>query len=238
MVGGPESSERGPDGRRRGSASLLVVVTTLVAGLAALTLPTIVTATGASTATSTPTVLRVSAVGDESATPGTSPPPTRGQPQQVTPTFPPPPTTTTQPPIDVIPKKSGQGRRVVYSVSRQRVWAVDAEGRLVKTHAVSGRLGVPSPGSYSVFSRSLFTRSKVNWNIKWMYMVRFTTGPGGDNIGFHEIPTKCEGGRCWKLQTEAQLGQPLSSGCVRQAPADALWMWNWAQLGTKVVVIP
>ena len=40
------------------------------------------------------------------------------------------------------------------------------------------------------------------------------------------------------VQSIAQLGQPLSGGCVRQAVDDAVWMWNWAQIGTKVVVLP
>ena len=41
-----------------------------------------------------------------------------------------------------------------------------------------------------------------------------------------------------ELQSEEQLGQSLSGGCVRQAQTDAIWMWDWAQLGTKVVVLP
>ena len=56
----------------------------------------------------------------------------------------------------------------------------------------------------------------------------------GGNIGFHEIPYQY--GR--PVQTVDQLGDALSGGCVRQAPADALWMWEWAQLGTGVVVLP
>jgi lipoprotein-anchoring transpeptidase ErfK/SrfK len=39
------------------------------------------------------------------------------------------------------------------------------------------------------------------------------------------------------LQSESQLGQPLSGGCVRQSTSDAIWTWNWAYLGTKVVVL-
>jgi lipoprotein-anchoring transpeptidase ErfK/SrfK len=64
-------------------------------------------------------------------------------------------------------------------------------------------------------------------------MVRFTVGPDGDNIGFHEIP-KVNG---TPIQSEAQLGQALSGGCVRQATPDAEHMWGWAPVGTKVVVL-
>ena len=36
--------------------------------------------------------------------------------------------------------------------------------------------------------------------------------------------------------TEAELGTRLSGGCQRQANADARFMWNFAPVGTPVVV--
>lgn len=151
---------------------------------------------------------------------------------QVGDTQPPPP------PEEILPENSGVGRRVVYSNSAMRVWAVEEDGTVVKTHRVSGKTGLPSPGEYTVWSRSLYTNSVADPSIRWMYMVRFAWTPRGGNIGFHEIPTKCTSSGCSKMQTEEQLGQSLSGGCVRQTTADAIWMWEWAQLGTKVVVLP
>lgn len=135
------------------------------------------------------------------------------------------------------PANSGVGRRVVYSNSEMRVWAVEEDGTVVKTHRVSGKYGLPSPGEYSVWSRSLYTYSANNPNIRWQYMVRFAWTPRGGNIGFHEIPRDCGRPGCPLMQTDEQLGQSLSGGCVRQSKADAIWMWNWAQIGTKVVVL-
>jgi lipoprotein-anchoring transpeptidase ErfK/SrfK len=157
-------------------------------------------------------------------------------------TFPPPPTTTTTttlpppPPPDILPAGSGTGRRTVYSKSRQRVWAVSDAGEVLKTHRVSGKLKWCDPkiGTYSIFSRSRYTNSIQNPTVKWGYMIRFTKGCEGGNIGFHEIPKKYG----VPLQSISQLGQPLSAGCVRQATSDAVWMWNWAWVGTKVVVLP
>ncbi len=166
--------------------------------------------------------------------------PTRGTQVQLTPTIPPPATTTTTttipPPTDELPANSGEGRRAVYSKSRQRTWTVEADGTVSRTYLVSGRLtwNQPSPGTYHVFSRSSFTCNIKNPSICWRMMVRFTVGPDGDNIGFHEIP-KVNGK---PIQTEAQLGQPLSGGCVRQATPDAEHMWAWAPVGTTVVVLP
>ena len=163
--------------------------------------------------------------------------PTRGPAFQATDTLPPPPTTTTlpPPPSDQLPADSGEGRRVVYSKSLMRVWTVESNGEVSKTHRVSGRrtYDQPLPGTYSVFSRSGFTCNIKNPEICWRFMVRFTIGPDGDNIGFHEIP-KIDG---VPVQSESQIGQALSNGCVRQATTDAIYMWDWAGIGTKVVVL-
>jgi lipoprotein-anchoring transpeptidase ErfK/SrfK len=165
--------------------------------------------------------------------------PSRGTAAQVTDTLPPPPTTTTTTvaPSWVLPENSGTGRRVVYSKSLMRVWTVESDGSVSRTHLVSGRRtwNQPLPGTYSVFSRSRYTCNINNPHICWQFMVRFTKGPDGDNIGFHEIPTDTRTG--YKLQSLSQLGQALSAGCVRQAPGDAAYVWDWAPIGTRVVVL-
>ena len=38
------------------------------------------------------------------------------------------------------------------------------------------------------------------------------------------------------MQTVDELGTPLSHGCIRQQRADAIALWEFAPLGTKVVV--
>jgi lipoprotein-anchoring transpeptidase ErfK/SrfK len=163
---------------------------------------------------------------------------TRGSSIQETPTLPPPPTeeptTTVQvaPPNTDVPYLSGSGRRVVYSKNQMRVWIVDANNVTVRTYRVSGRFGQPDPGTYHVFSRSTYTCNIDHPNICMRFMVRFAQGPLGDNIGFHEIPKK-DG---VPIQSDSQLGQALSGGCVRQATADAIYMWDFAGIGTTVVV--
>ena len=153
--------------------------------------------------------------------------PTRGPQIQLAP----PPPSPFDPPAD-----GGNGRRVVYSKSQQTVWAYDETNTIIKMHRVSGRQDPndPTPGSYRVWSRSLRTFSINNPSITWGHMVRFAKGDRGGNIGFHDIPYQY--GR--PVQTIDQLGQALSGGCVRQAYEDAVWMWNWAQLGTVVIVTP
>lgn len=191
-----------------------------------VTEPTTTTTTSTTTTTTLPPVTEPPLVVEVPA----AAPPARGTQAQVTETIPPPPK-----PPDWLPDNSGEGRRIVYAKRAQRVWLVEADGTVSKTHRVSGRLtwNQPTPGTYSVFSRSSFTCNIKNPAICWRYMVRFTKGPEGDNIGFHEIPNN--NGR--PVQSVAQLGQPLSGGCVRQATPDAIVVWEWAPVGTKVVVL-
>ena len=132
------------------------------------------------------------------------------------------------------PPDSGEGRRIVYSKFQQRVWLMEDNGYITNTHLVSGRYDIPAFGVYQVYSKSLSTFATHNPSIIWNYMVRFAVGPQGGGIGLHEIPTQY--GR--PVQTVEQLGQPLSGGCLRQTHDDAVLVWNWAPVGTTVVVVP
>lgn len=224
--------------RRIGAGRRALIAITAAAALLAAATPAVAQDSGETTTTPTATSTTTSTTAaTTTAAPVEAPLETavRVTPAiQVTPTDPPPPTTTTPPdPCASLPVDSGDGRRLVYSKSCQRTWAVDADGTVVKTHLVSGRMNQPNPGTYSVFSRSAYTCNIKDPSICWRYMVRFTVGPDGDNIGFHEIPS--ENGR--PVQSESQLGRALSGGCVRQATDDAIWVWNWAPVGTKVVVL-
>lgn len=142
---------------------------------------------------------------------------------------------TTAPPVadtTALPASSGSGKRVVYAITAQRVWLVEADGTISRTYRVSGRLDRPGPGSYAVYSRSLNAVS-YNYTERMKYMVRFTHGANAA-IGFHNIPIDQAGN---DVQTLAQLGQPLSAGCIRQSEDDAIALWNWAPDGTTVVVV-
>ncbi len=146
-------------------------------------------------------------------------------------------TSTTSIPADVapeVPRKSGVGRRIVYSNKLQRVWVVNADDDIVRTFLVSGRRGVPKPGSYRVFSQSVSSFSRELPGVTFRFMTRFAIGPRGGNIGFHELPVR--NGK--PLQTVNQLGTFLGSGCLRSATADARFIFHWARIGTPVVVVP
>lgn len=132
-----------------------------------------------------------------------------------------------------VPRHSGKGHRVVYSISRQRVWLIGGAGRVKHTYLVSGRLSQPEPGRYRVYSKSRWTSSTVS-DETMQYMVRFTHGENtGTPIGFHSIPRGRNG---HPAQSVDDLGKPLSHGCIRQRLRDAAYLWHFSPVGTKVVV--
>jgi lipoprotein-anchoring transpeptidase ErfK/SrfK len=147
-------------------------------------------------------------------------------------------TTTTTTPVLVeaapVPIKSGTGRRIVYANRQQRVWVINADNEVIRTFPVSGMLGQPGNGTFSVFSKSPTSFSPEFAGVSFRFMTRFAIGRNGGNIGFHEIPIR----NSKPMQTVDELGAFKGSGCLRSSTKDALFIYQWATLGTKVVVVP
>ena len=114
------------------------------------------------------------------------------------------------------------------------VWLVAEDGTVLANYLVSGRAGVPSPGTYSVFSKSPVTRAFLDPNTIMRWMVRFAK-TDKTNIGFHDIPVRGDG---TPYQTVDELGTALSGGCVRQELGAAIRMSRFADVGTPVIVTP
>ena len=133
-----------------------------------------------------------------------------------------------------VPIKSGTGRRIVYANRQQRVWVINADNKVIRTFPVSGMLGQPGQGTFSVFSKSPTSYSPEFAGVTFRFMTRFAIGRNGGNIGFHEIPTRNNK----PMQTVDELGTFKGSGCLRSSTQDALFIYQWATLGTKVVVVP
>ncbi len=133
-----------------------------------------------------------------------------------------------------VPANSGSGRRLVYERMGQRVWAIDENEQVIRSWLVSGsKYGNETPGEHEVYSRSDVSTA---WNGKaFLYkMVRWLKTDIGA-IGFHALPVRVDDGSLY--QTEEELGERLSGGCQRQANLDADFVWEFAQIGTPVIVL-
>lgn len=209
-MGGPRTNEscRVRRGRMFAAASALLV--TLVTLLGAIGILPTEPSAAATTKTSTGQQARLSTMTIPDAT--GSPPPRAINPA-------------------ALPADTGWGRRIVFDISDQRVWLVEDGDDVRRTYPVSGSLTDNlEPGTYEVFSRSRWAVG-IDDSGTMEYFVRFTRGANAA-IGFHSIPAK-DG---HPVQSRAELGTPQSHGCIRQARPDALALWRFAPLGTKVVV--
>lgn len=148
---------------------------------------------------------------------------------------PPPPDPNVKPAATApLPAGTGSGYRVVFDITQQQVWLVDADDTVVRTYLVSGsRFDQLPTGTFDVFSKS---RDAISWHgtETMEYMVRFFRGENS-NIGFHDLPVDTATGT--EVQTLSQLGTPLSDGCIRQDLEDAVALWEHTEVGTPVVVV-
>lgn len=102
-------------------------------------------------------------------------------------------------------------------------------GVVFSTYSVStGKAGMRTPtGTFTVLSKNkkAWSKSAGLWMPWWM---AFTTRGNG----IHELP-EWPGG---KKEGANHLGIPVSHGCVRLGVGPAKLMYDWAPVGTKIVV--
>lgn len=126
---------------------------------------------------------------------------------------------------------------VLVVLSEQRAYVYSRTGRLVTNVPVSTGLWDSTPtGSFRVFSKSALTFYTPNPGERMRWMVRFTKGRRGDNIGFHGIPFRVTATGEVPLPTPVGVA-PSSHGCVRSRNADAKWLFDNMPLGTRVRVV-
>ncbi|WP_431683929.1 hypothetical protein [Kitasatospora sp. KL5] len=131
------------------------------------------------------------------------------------------------PSAPALPASSGTGYRVVYSVSEHRVWLVDPRKtpQLQASFAVTPGSTEPTPGNYSVYSRTATGKGTDGRQIE--HVVRFTQ-QGGVVFGFGAA---VDG-------STAPPDPELRTGGIRSARADGQLLWDFAPTGTRVVVAP
>lgn len=134
--------------------------------------------------------------------------------------------------------RSGTGRRVVISQRQNYVWLVRENGSAVAQGGMIDNTRVLSKGSSRVSSycgRSAKIRMNSDYSGRlWLnHFVRFS--PCG--VGFHRIPVEKSSGN--QIHPDWLLGTNLreSSGCIRLSSRLASQLWEFAGVGTRVVVV-
>jgi lipoprotein-anchoring transpeptidase ErfK/SrfK len=120
------------------------------------------------------------------------------------------------------PAPGGYGRRVVVDLSSQTVTAYDGASAVASFPASTGHSWTPTPvGRFRIYSRYRSQRMiGPGYNLPNVPYVQYFVG----NYALH--------GAYW----HNQFGTPTSHGCVNLRVGDAAWLWNWAGIGTEVIV--
>jgi len=137
-----------------------------------------------------------------------------------------------------VPAHSASGRRVVVSQRQNYLWLVRAGGGLAAQGPMVDNPSVLHPGRYRVGSKCgraarIRDNSDTSGRLRLQNFVRFA--PCG--IGFHRIPVDRSSGRQihpdWLLGTNRRE----SHGCLRVTRAMSFRIWDFASVGTRVVVV-
>lgn len=119
-------------------------------------------------------------------------------------------------------------KQIRIDLSEQRLYQ-EVNGIAVASYPVSsGKASTPTPvGSYSVLNKHprAWSRSASLWMPYWMAF-------RADGYGLHELP-EWPGG---KKEGKAHLGTPVSHGCVRIGEGVAKLLYDWAPVGTRVLI--
>ncbi|HEU0051466.1 MAG TPA: L,D-transpeptidase [Patescibacteria group bacterium] len=129
----------------------------------------------------------------------------------------------------IIAQSFPQQKWIFISLSTQTLEERLGMSRLSEYKISSGKALTPTPtGFWSVRNKVPMAWSKMAglWMPDWMAFTPF-------GHGIHELPIWPSGYR----EGEAHLGTPVSHGCVRLGLLDAKSVYDWAEIGTPVVVV-
>jgi hypothetical protein len=130
-------------------------------------------------------------------------------------------------PALALPASSGTGKRMVYSLSKARIWLVGADNKVQMSAQVVPGTVTPTAGTYAVSKRISNNQSAdrvaVQYEVLW--------GPKGDTTKFAMEAVASLAGDQMPPKPEAKTGG------VRLTQNDALAVWQFAALQTQVVVV-
>lgn len=118
----------------------------------------------------------------------------------------------------------------------QRAFILE-NGLVKKTYQISsGAPGTPTPtGKYQIYRKQELRVSSLSVPYRMAKYMAFTSNEG---FGLHALPylgNVKEHSVYWK-EARAHIGIPVSHGCIRFLPEEADEVYDWADVGTPVII--
>lgn len=135
---------------------------------------------------------------------------------------------------DLLPLPIIPGKRVIISISQQRL-SIYQEGELLsKTKISTGVDRSPTqPGIFQIQTHEKKAYASL-WDLTMPHFLGIYEAWPGFMNGIHGLPTLSNGRRLW----ENILGKPASFGCIILDLKTAEWLYEWAEDGVIVEVTP
>ncbi len=130
-------------------------------------------------------------------------------------------------PLPVVP-----GKRIIISISQQRLWVYE-NGQLLGEHIISTGIdrSPTQPGVFQVQTHDPSAYASV-WDLTMPHFLGIYEAWPGFMNGIHGLPTLSNGQRLWANI----LGKPASYGCIILDLPTAKWLYNWAENGVVVEI--
>lgn len=142
--------------------------------------------------------------------------------------------------LPIVPKQVSQvlgeanGKRVEVDVSRQRVYAYEADNRVFEFVVSTGKWYPTPKGTFSIKTKvraqKMSGGSKANNTYYYLPNVPYVMFFGNQQIPW------TRGFALHGTYWHNNFGQPMSHGCVNLKIPDAEALFRWAPVGTKVVI--
>jgi LysM repeat protein len=126
---------------------------------------------------------------------------------------------------------AGGGKRILVDLSEQHLYAYQGDTLLYSFIASTGMWKSPTrTGTFSVLNK-LPNAYASTWGLQMPYWMGIYWSGGLQN-GIHALPILSSGQQLWA----GYLGTPISYGCIVLGTYEARLLYEWADVGTTVVV--
>jgi LysM repeat protein len=129
------------------------------------------------------------------------------------------------------PTAAGGAKRILVDLSEQHLYAYQGETLVYSFIASTGTWKSPTrTGTFSVLNK-LPNAYASTWGLQMPYWMGIYWSGGLQN-GIHALPILSSGQQLWA----GYLGTPISYGCIVLGTYEARLLYEWADVGTTVIV--
>lgn len=137
-------------------------------------------------------------------------------------------------PAPSIPSASTKDKLIVVGIAEQRMWVFEKNIKVFDFVVSTGEPGSDTAvGDFEILDK-IDVAYGGNWNLDMPFWMGIYWAGSLEN-GIHSLPiVRHTGYKLW----DGYLGQRVSYGCVILGDEDATTLYKWAEVGTKVKIVP